>query len=62
MRDWRFHSSDFYFYPNYDGNDLGVTWAKEQTSIRIWAPTANQVELRIYKQGIGGAAIRIDSK
>jgi len=60
MRDWRFNGVDFNTFPYYEGNDLGVFWSKEQTRIRIWAPTANQVELRIYKHGIGGSAIRID--
>jgi pullulanase len=60
MRDWRFNSNDFNSYPGYSGNDLGLHWSKEQTKIRIWAPTALQVELRIYKQSNGGSAIRID--
>jgi pullulanase len=60
MRDWKFNSADFNHYPIYLGDDLGVSWTKEQTKIRIWAPTANQVELRIYKQSTGGSAIRID--
>ncbi|HAQ18721.1 MAG TPA: type I pullulanase [Prolixibacteraceae bacterium] len=60
MRDWRFNSNDFNSYPVYSGDDLGVCWSKERTLIRIWAPTAIQVELRIYRQGQGGSAIRID--
>ncbi|MBA4408208.1 MAG: type I pullulanase [Bacteroidota bacterium] len=60
MRDWRFNSNDFNSYPGYSGDDLGVYWSKERTTIRIWAPTAIQVELRIYRQGQGGSAIRID--
>ena len=60
MRDWRFNSADFYNYPNYSGDDLGVCYTREKTTIRIWAPTAIQVELRIYRQGFGGSAIRID--
>jgi pullulanase len=60
MREWKFNGVDFSTYPWYDGNDLGVCYSKEQTTIRVWAPTANQVELRIYKQAQGGSAIRID--
>lgn len=60
MRDWRFNGDDFSTYPHYGGDDLGVSYSKEQTKIRIWAPTAIQVELRIYRQGQGGSAIRID--
>ena len=60
MRDWKFNSADFNTFPFYGGDDLGVSWSKEQTQIRIWAPTAVQVELRIYRQAIGGSPIRID--
>lgn len=60
MRDWRFSGVDFNSFPYYGGDDLGVSWSKEQTSIKIWAPTAQQVELRIYRHGSGGSAIRID--
>lgn len=60
MRDWKFNGVDFSHYPYYGGDDLGVSYSKEQTNIRIWAPTAIQVELRIYRQSLGGSAIRID--
>ena len=60
MRDWKFNGVDFSTYPYYGGDDLGVTYLKEATRIRVWAPSAQQVELRIYKQGSGGSAIRID--
>ncbi len=60
IRDWRFNGVDFSTYPYYGGDDLGVTWSKEKTLIRIWAPTATAVELNIYKQGQGGSPIRID--
>jgi len=60
MRDWKFYGVDFNAYPYYGGNDLGVCWSKEQTSFRIWAPTAVQVELRIYDSPLDDAAIRID--
>ncbi len=60
MRDWRFNNVDFSTYPFYEGNDLGVRYSDTATQIRIWAPTAQQVELRIYKQATGGSPIRID--
>lgn len=41
-------------YPIYDGKDLGVTWSTQQTKFRIWAPTAQEVLLRIYDQGHEG--------
>ncbi len=35
----------------YDGNDLGATYTKEQTTFRVWAPTASSVSLKRYKPG-----------
>lgn len=32
----------------YDGNDMGVTFSKEYINLRIWAPTAFQVDLCIF--------------
>lgn len=60
MREWKFNGIDFSTYPYYGGDDLGVSYSKAHTKIRVWAPTASQVELRIYKTGQGGSPIRID--
>ena len=60
MRDWKFNGTDFSTFPSYGGDDLGVWYTKEKTNIRIWVPTAQKVELRIFGQGNGGEAIRID--
>lgn len=60
MRDWKFNGVDFSTFPYYGGNDLGLTYSKEKTNIRVWAPTAKEVELRIYKHSTEGEAIRID--
>ena len=38
-------------YPIYDGTDLGVTYTKDQTKFKVWAPTASDVKLRLYKSG-----------
>ena len=43
-------------YPTYAGNDLGVTYSPASTLFKIWAPTATAVQLRLYKEGIGGSA------
>ena len=40
-------------YPVYIGNDLGCTYSKLKTSIRIYAPTADSVRIHLYKEGIG---------
>ena len=54
MRSWRFNHIDFSTYPFYAKKDLGVFWSPEKTKIKIWAPTAKIVELRLYKDGQTG--------
>lgn len=56
MRSWKFNHIDFSEYPAYTGNDLGFFWTPEKTTVKIWAPTAQIVELRFYKNGTGGEA------
>jgi len=56
MRDWKFNHIDFSIYPVYNGNDLGVFWSPEKTTVKIWAPTAKIVEFRLYKDGQSGDA------
>ncbi len=54
MRDWKFNHVDFSTYPFYDGDDLGVFWTPEKTTVKIWAPTAKKIEFRLYKDGKAG--------
>lgn len=56
MRNWKFNHIDFSTYPAYLEKDLGVFWSPEKTVIKIWAPTAQKVELRLYKDGVNGEA------
>ena len=56
MRDWKFNHIDFSTYPCYDGDNLGIFWTPEKTSVKIWAPTAKMVEFRLYKDGKTGEA------
>jgi len=56
MRNWKFNHIDFSTYPSYNGDDLGVFWSPERTLIKIWAPTAKIIELRLYKDGSSGEA------
>ena len=56
MRNWKFNHIDFSTYPFYAGTDLGVCWSPEKTTIKIWAPTAHAIELRLYKDGQNGEA------
>ena len=37
----------------YDGDDLGAIYTKEKTTFRVWAPTALEVSLNLYKEGDG---------
>ncbi|GAB1451500.1 type I pullulanase [Draconibacterium sp.] len=51
MRNWKFNHIDFSTYPFYGGDDLGVFWSPEKTTVKIWAPNAQIVELRLFKDG-----------
>ncbi|ERJ13072.1 type I pullulanase [Haloplasma contractile] len=35
----------------YDGDDLGVTYTKSQSSFRVWAPIASEMKLTLYNGG-----------
>lgn len=35
----------------YHGRDLGVTWTAQKTSFRLWAPTAEEARVCIYRSG-----------
>jgi pullulanase len=37
----------------YMGNDLGAVYTAEKTVFRLWAPTAEQVRLNLYRDGDG---------
>ena len=48
---------DFYSSPEfeaentYTGNDLGATYTPEKTNLRVWAPTAIEVNVNLYTNG-----------
>jgi pullulanase len=44
-------------YPVYSRNDLGLTYSSKESWFRIWAPSAQQVQLIFYKEGTGGQSI-----
>ena len=46
---------DFESYPVYDGQDLGVTYSKNESMFKLWSPTAEEAALRLYQAGSGGA-------
>ena len=41
-------------YPVYKGSDLGCYYTKYETSFRVYAPTAEELRLHLYKTGDGG--------
>lgn len=59
MRSWHFNHIDFSTYPHYEGDDLGVWWSPKETFFRIWAPTAIEVELRLYDNGENGDPLKV---
>jgi pullulanase len=60
MRDWKFDHIDFSVFPYYGGNDLGVSYTPEKTTIKIWAPTAIEVDFRLYSTSRSTDPIRIE--
>ncbi len=45
-------------YPPYMGHDLGVNYAPSKTIFKLWSPTVDGVELKVYEQGDGGEAMK----
>ena len=35
----------------YHGTDLGAIWTPEKTAFRLWAPTAEDVTINLYRSG-----------
>ena len=46
-----YSSAEFEEEFTYGGDDLGATWTAEQTSFRVWAPTASDVRINLYTTG-----------
>ena len=38
----------------YEGKDLGATWTADKTTFRVWAPTADAVQVNLYQSGTHG--------
>jgi len=49
-------SSDYKSFNDYpvSDNDLWLSYSKEATVFRIWSPTAEMVQLKLYDEGTGG--------
>lgn len=45
----------------YSESDLGTTWSQEKTRFRVWAPTAKDVTVKLYKSGNYGTSDHLES-
>jgi len=45
-------------YPTYNG-ELGVFYDNDKTLFKAWAPSAQEVRVSIYNEGLGGEAIEV---
>ncbi|MBN2262424.1 MAG: type I pullulanase [Prolixibacteraceae bacterium] len=50
---WNFGHIDFSTYGHFDALPLGAYCESMQTTLRVWAPTAQRVILRVYRQSWG---------
>ncbi len=41
-------------YPVYQGDDLGLRYTPEKSTFKVWSPTAEVMELRLYDKALGG--------
>ncbi|WP_345074529.1 type I pullulanase [Hymenobacter fastidiosus] len=48
---------DFAAYPTYGGSDLGLTFVQGHAQLRVWAPTADALQLKLYAAGTGGEPV-----
>ncbi|MBD5545491.1 MAG: type I pullulanase [Lachnospiraceae bacterium] len=53
-----FDSKEFGAQYHYEGKDLGAVYGKEQTTFKVWAPTAKAIELCTYPDGAQGACLQ----
>ena len=52
-KEWNtfFNNPSFIKEYSYTKNDLGSTYTKTNTTIKLWAPTASKVSISLYKTG-----------
>ena len=46
-----YSSKEFEEKFTYSGSDLGAVWTAERTTFRVWAPTADEVTVNLYRTG-----------
>lgn len=50
----RYASDEFETEYTYTGHDLGANWTPTATTFRLWAPTAEEVTVNLYRTGTRG--------
>lgn len=53
-----FDNKEFIEKYTYDGDDLGAVINGDNTTFKVWAPTASKVVLNLYSEGNGGVAYK----
>ena len=48
---------DYNDYPTPVDVELGIDYSRNATTVKIWAPTADRLKLRIYENGVGGESL-----
>lgn len=56
-----YSTEEFEAQYTYDGDDLGAAWSKEKTTFKVWAPTADEVKVNLYRSGTEGTDDLIES-
>ena len=46
-----YSSREFEEKYTYTGHDLGAVWTRQKTTFRVWAPTAEEVTVNLYRSG-----------
>lgn len=44
-------------YPIYNGTDLGLTYSKEQSLLKVWSPAIEKMRIQVYEKGHEGTWI-----
>ncbi len=53
----RAQAPDYADWPVYEGGDLGLSWSRAASRLRVWAPLAEGVTWRLYRADLGGDAV-----
>ncbi|MCM1088202.1 MAG: type I pullulanase [Muribaculaceae bacterium] len=56
-----YSSEEFESRYTYNGSDLGAAWTAEKTTFKVWAPTADSVQVYLYSSGTAETDDRIDT-